>query len=84
MFVLQGDESKMLFETYHGVYVNIQYFVKVYMKRGLLIKDLDKSSEFVIEYSVPILTLVTIITEILFLLAFLISFLSRKNMQKKW
>jgi len=51
VFELQGNGSKVLFETYHGVYVNIQYFVKVDMKRGLLTKDLDKCCEFVVEYS---------------------------------
>jgi len=29
----------------------MQYFIKVDMKRGLLIKDLDKCCEFVVEYS---------------------------------
>jgi len=41
----------VLFETYHGVFVNVQYFLKVDMKRGLLIKDLEKCCEFIVEYS---------------------------------
>ncbi len=52
MFSLQGDRTKVLYETYHGVFINIQYFIKVDMKRGLLAKDLDKSCEFIVEYSV--------------------------------
>ena len=42
----------MLYETYHGVFINIQYFLKVEMKRGLLAKDVEKSCEFIVEYSV--------------------------------
>lgn len=52
VFILQGDRTKVLYETYHGVFINIQYFIKVDMKRGLLAKDLDKSCEFIVEYSV--------------------------------
>lgn len=42
----------MLYETYHGVFINIQYFLKVEMKRGLLAKDVEKSCEFIVEYLV--------------------------------
>lgn len=52
MYNLEGKSSKTLYETYHGVFVNIQYFIKVGMKRGLLAKDLEKSCEFVVEYPV--------------------------------
>ena len=54
-FPLLGNGSRQLYETYHGVYINIQYFIKVDMKRGLLAKDLDKSCEFIVEYSVQTL-----------------------------
>lgn len=52
VFDLQGDRSRVLYETYHGVFINIQYFIKVEMKRGLLAKDLEKSCEFIVEQSV--------------------------------
>ena len=52
VFKLQGSGAKMLYETYHGVFINIQYFLKVEMKRGLLAKDVEKSCEFIVEYSV--------------------------------
>lgn len=51
MFTLQGSQTKVLYETYHGVFINIQYFIKVDMKRGLLAKDLEKSCEFIVESS---------------------------------
>ncbi|XP_070548662.1 vacuolar protein sorting-associated protein 26C-like isoform X2 [Ptychodera flava] len=47
---LKPKGNKTLFETYHGVFVNIQYTVKVEMKRSVLSKDLSKSSEFIVEY----------------------------------
>lgn len=54
VFNLQGGQMRVLHETYHGVFINIQYFIKVDMKRGLLAKDLDKSCEFIVESSVSI------------------------------
>nr|CAH0102855.1 unnamed protein product [Daphnia galeata] len=50
VFNLQGGQTRVLHETYHGVFINIQYFIKVDMKRGS--KDLDKSCEFIVESSV--------------------------------
>ncbi|XP_059138459.1 vacuolar protein sorting-associated protein 26C-like [Physella acuta] len=47
---LKPKPGKTLYETYHGVFVNIQYLVKVEMKRSLLNKDLQKQTEFIIEY----------------------------------
>jgi len=47
---LKPKPGKTLYETYHGVFVNIQYTVKVEMKRSLLNKDLQKQTEFIIEY----------------------------------
>lgn len=37
--------NKHLYETYHGVFINIQYFIKVEMKRSFLNKDVAKSIE---------------------------------------
>ncbi|GAU99079.1 hypothetical protein RvY_10125 [Ramazzottius varieornatus] len=41
--------NKILYETYHGVSITIQYIVKVEMKRSVLNRDLAKSLEFVVE-----------------------------------
>jgi len=46
---LKPKPGKTLYETYHGVFVNIQYTIKVDMKRGMLSKDLQKQTEFIIE-----------------------------------
>ncbi|CAH1797418.1 unnamed protein product [Owenia fusiformis] len=47
---LKAKGNKTLYETYHGVFVNIQYLVRVDMKRSLLNKDLSKQTEFIVEY----------------------------------
>ncbi|XP_013382522.1 Down syndrome critical region protein 3 homolog [Lingula anatina] len=47
---LKPKGNKTLYETYHGVFVNIQYTIKVDMKRSLLNKDLQKQLEFIVEY----------------------------------
>lgn len=49
-FPLVSKGSKSLHETYHGVFVNIQYSIRCDMKRSLLNKDLQKSQEFIVEY----------------------------------
>ena len=41
-----------LYETYHGVFVNIQYMIKVDMPRPLLAKNLTKTVEFIVEVKV--------------------------------
>jgi len=46
---LRAKSSKKLYETYHGVFVNIMYTLKADMKRSLLNKDLQKISEFIVE-----------------------------------
>lgn len=46
--------SKLLFETYHGVFVNIQYLLRCEMKRSFLNKDIMKVAEFIVEYKVYI------------------------------
>lgn len=47
---LRAKGNRQLYETYHGVFVNIQYLVRVDMKRSLLNKDLQKQCEFIVEY----------------------------------
>ncbi|OQV17939.1 Down syndrome critical region protein 3 [Hypsibius exemplaris] len=46
---LQPLNGKVLYETYHGVYITIQYMIKVEMKRSVLNRDLLKGIEFVVE-----------------------------------
>ncbi|KAF2069815.1 hypothetical protein CYY_008866 [Polysphondylium violaceum] len=52
-FELQALPGQQLFDTYHGVFVNIQYTIKCDVKRGILSKDLQKSVEFVVEVPSP-------------------------------
>eukprot|EP00057_Strongylocentrotus_purpuratus_P033244 XP_790710.3 PREDICTED: Down syndrome critical region protein 3 [Strongylocentrotus purpuratus] len=47
---LKAKLNKTLYETYHGVFVNVQYTLKAQAKRSLLAKDLVKTIEFIIEY----------------------------------
>lgn len=47
---LKPKSGKKLHETYHGVFVNITYTLRCDMKRSLLNKDLQKTSEFIVEY----------------------------------
>ncbi|XP_054275306.1 vacuolar protein sorting-associated protein 26C-like [Macrosteles quadrilineatus] len=42
--------NKTLFETYHGVFINIQYLLRCTLKRSFLAKDLTKVAEFIVEY----------------------------------
>jgi len=51
-FPLRARSSKALFETYHGVFVSIQYTLKCEIKRSFLAKDLVKTAEFFVEYNV--------------------------------
>ncbi|XP_067849410.1 vacuolar protein sorting-associated protein 26C [Heptranchias perlo] len=51
-FPLKVKGSKVLYETYHGVFVNIQYTLRCDMRRPLLAKDLTKSCEFIV-HSLP-------------------------------
>lgn len=41
--------NKVLYETYHGVFINIQYLLKAVIKRNFLNKDIHRTLEFVIE-----------------------------------
>ncbi|MGH0190657.1 UNVERIFIED_CONTAM: hypothetical protein FKN15_048846 [Acipenser sinensis] len=47
-FPLHVKGNKALYETYHGVFVNIQYTLRCDMKRSLLAKDLSKTCEFMV------------------------------------
>lgn len=49
-FLLKPKGNKVLYETYHGVFVNIQYILRADMKRTFLSKDLSKTCEFIVEY----------------------------------
>lgn len=44
--------NKVLYETYHGVFINVQYLLKAVIKRNFLNKDIHKSLEFVVENKV--------------------------------
>ena len=48
-FVLAPSGSGKLFETYHGVYVNIHYTIDVEMKRGFPNRDLNGKTEFLVQ-----------------------------------
>ncbi|EFA82527.1 vacuolar protein sorting-associated protein 26 family protein [Heterostelium album PN500] len=52
-FNLEPAAGQQLYDTYHGVFVNIQYTIKCDMKRGILSKDLQKTIEFVVETPTP-------------------------------
>lgn len=41
--------NRTLYETYHGVYINISYMLKCDIKRPFLLKDIQKSQEFLIQ-----------------------------------
>lgn len=45
-----SKESKILYETYHGIFVNINYMIKCDIKRSFLAKSVQKSQQFVIQY----------------------------------
>ncbi|KAJ3589266.1 hypothetical protein NHX12_010112 [Muraenolepis orangiensis] len=47
-FPLSTKGNKVLYETYHGVFVNIQYMLRCDMKRSLLAKDLSRTFEFMV------------------------------------
>lgn len=43
-------EPKILYETYHGIFININYMIKCEIKRSFLAKSVQKSQQFVIQY----------------------------------
>ncbi|XP_062516689.1 vacuolar protein sorting-associated protein 26C-like [Corticium candelabrum] len=55
-FPLKPKQGKSLYETYHGVFVNIQYLVRCEVRRSLLAKDLVKQQEFIVQYKDPSLS----------------------------
>ncbi|XP_055316806.1 vacuolar protein sorting-associated protein 26C [Sitodiplosis mosellana] len=42
--------KEILYETYHGVFININYMIKCEIKRSFLAKTIAKSQQFVIQY----------------------------------
>ncbi|XP_037278697.1 vacuolar protein sorting-associated protein 26C isoform X2 [Rhipicephalus microplus] len=46
---LRPRSGRTLYETYHGVFINIQYLLRCEMKRSLLSKDVQKTLEFIVE-----------------------------------
>ncbi|XP_046746717.1 vacuolar protein sorting-associated protein 26C [Diprion similis] len=50
---LKPRGNKPLYETYHGVFVSIQYLVRCDIKRSFLAKDVSKSLEFIMEDKPP-------------------------------
>lgn len=52
-FPLEPLQGQQLYDTYHGVFVNIQYNLRCDMKRGILAKDMQKSLEFIVEVPTP-------------------------------
>ncbi|XP_031554884.1 vacuolar protein sorting-associated protein 26C-like [Actinia tenebrosa] len=46
---LKPKGNRSLYETYHGVFVNVQYYLRSEMKRSLLSKDLQTQAEFIVE-----------------------------------
>ncbi|XP_011494162.1 PREDICTED: Down syndrome critical region protein 3 homolog isoform X2 [Ceratosolen solmsi marchali] len=46
---LKPRGTKTLYETYHGVFVNIQYMIRCDIKRSFLAKGVSKSLEFIVE-----------------------------------
>lgn len=47
---LKAKTSQFLYETYHGVYVNISYALRCDIKRYFLSKDIQKQQQFLIQY----------------------------------
>lgn len=49
---LTPKPNRTLYETYHGVFVNISYMIRCEMKRSFLSKDHFKSQQFMVQYKV--------------------------------
>ncbi|CAH1367402.1 hypothetical protein MTP99_008633 [Tenebrio molitor] len=47
---LKPKSNRVLYETYHGVYINISYAIRCDVKRSFLSKDLQKSQQFLVQY----------------------------------
>ena len=48
-FPLSGLNGKMLLETYHGAYINVNYTLTVTIERGRMKRNLEKTVEFIVE-----------------------------------
>lgn len=46
---LKAKTNRTLYETYHGVYVNISYILRCDIKRSFLSKDIQKTQEFLVQ-----------------------------------
>lgn len=49
---LHPKTNRTLYETYHGVFVNISYTLRCEMKRSFLSKDHFKVQQFMVQYKV--------------------------------
>ncbi|XP_065161488.1 vacuolar protein sorting-associated protein 26C [Atheta coriaria] len=47
---LKPKQNRELYETYHGVFINISYSLRCEMKRSFLSKDIQKSQQFLVQY----------------------------------
>lgn len=47
---LSPRQNRVLYETYHGVFINIQYSLKCELRRSFLSKDIIKVVEFIVEH----------------------------------
>ncbi|XP_050312057.1 vacuolar protein sorting-associated protein 26C [Anthonomus grandis grandis] len=47
---LKAKPNRVLYETYHGVYINISYSMRCDIKRSFLSKDLQKCIQFLVQY----------------------------------
>ncbi|RZC43264.1 Vps26 domain containing protein, partial [Asbolus verrucosus] len=47
---LKPKANRVLYETYHGVYINISYAIRCDIKRSFLSKDLQKGQQFLVQY----------------------------------
>jgi len=53
---LRPRTNRTLYETYHGVFINIQYSLKVEIKRSFLVgTTISKTTEFIVEYGAKII-----------------------------
>lgn len=48
--IASAKEQKTLFETYHGIFININYMIKCEIRRNFLSKSVQKAQQFVIQY----------------------------------
>uniref|UniRef100_A0A7S3EX03 Vacuolar protein sorting-associated protein 26C n=1 Tax=Haptolina ericina TaxID=156174 RepID=A0A7S3EX03_9EUKA len=48
-FEIKQTGNEKLLESYHGVYINIQYVITAEIKKGMLSKNMKRSVEFIME-----------------------------------